>query len=168
MVYNKNIDELAAAMEAVLNDDSYRSVFERPRIKMASAEEPVETKENKNTVETAYEQLVEASRILDDLGLIKSSELALEAVYTLLSEAAQCCKSDCEKCTKDDDCECKCAEDSAEADDKKGKPEKGKVPEQFKKKEESSDVKHDDPKGEPPKGQKAEKQPAKGSEAKPA
>ena len=79
----KNIDELAAAMENILNDDTYRSVFERPRIKMASAES---VKSDKNDVETAYEQLVEASNLLDKLGFSKSAAFTLLAVEKLLEE----------------------------------------------------------------------------------
>jgi hypothetical protein len=81
----KNIDELAAAMENILNDDTYRSVFERPRIKMASAEEPV--KSDKTDVDMAYEQLVEASNLLDKLGLVKSAAFTLLAVEKLLEES---------------------------------------------------------------------------------
>ena len=135
MVYKTNIDELAAAMEDILNDDSYRSVFERPQIKMASAEEP-KPKAQKNAIESAYEQLVEASQILEGLGLVKSSELALEAVYTLLSEAGTECKcsKDCDKCKcaeKDGDCKCTCLDDKLEADSGEEKE----------KKEETQDVK---------------------------
>jgi len=86
MAQNK-INELAAEMEAILNDDTYRSVFERPRIKMASVETDSESK--KNPVEVIYKQLVEASEILDDLGLVKSAELALSAVESLVSEATK-------------------------------------------------------------------------------
>lgn len=131
------MDELAAAMEAVLNDDSYRSVFERPRIKMASLEEK-KSQSKDNTIKQAFKQLVEASRILDDLGLFKSSELALSAVEALASEASDCskCKSSCEKCSGDADCKCKCADDSNDADDKKDN-----TPPWLKKKEEDPQVK---------------------------
>ncbi len=87
MAQKNTIDELAAEMEAILNDDTYRSVFERPRIKMASAEEETAPEPEKNPIEVAYEQLVEASKILDELGLVKSAELTLSAVETLLLEA---------------------------------------------------------------------------------
>lgn len=141
------MDELAAEMEAVLNDDSYRSVFERPRIKMASVKEP-EVKDN--TIKHAYKQLVEASRILDDLGLFKSSERALSAVETLLSEAEA--KDDDKEDDKEDE-----EDDKNEADDDKKdeKKDEKKDPPWLKKKEESQDKKPGE--GKPAPNDKPEK-----------
>lgn len=98
MVNKTSIDELAAEMEAVLNDKNYRSIFERPRIKMASAAQETKVK---SVVELAYEQLMAASTALDELGLTKSAELAMEAIETLLSEAAT--EDDFEDENEDDD-----------------------------------------------------------------
>ena len=84
MVYNKEINDLAAAMASILEDDSYRSIFERPQIKTASI---LESK--KNPIEQSYKQLVESSTVLEELGFVRSAELALYAVETLVSEAAK-------------------------------------------------------------------------------
>lgn len=76
-----SINELAAAMEQMLNDKEFKGVFENARFKTASK------KEEPNVLKNAYDQLVEASEILDELGFAKSAELTLYAVETLLSEA---------------------------------------------------------------------------------
>ena len=121
-------DLLAAEMEEILNDKEYRSIFDRPQIKMAS-EETVKTAASKDPVEAVYKQLLQASESLDELGLSKSAELALSAVQTLIVEAKK--KKDDEekdkkdkKSDKDDKDDKKSDKKSDDKDDDKSKKDK--------------------------------------------
>ena len=76
-------DLLAQAMDDCLNDEQYTNVFKR----YASTEETASPVKEVNPVESALNQLVEASKRLDELGLNKSSELVLKAVEALVTEA---------------------------------------------------------------------------------
>jgi hypothetical protein len=147
MVFNKQagIDNLVAEMEAALEDKDFRSIFERPVIKTASAEETDEAESN-DPVESALHQLMDASATLDDLGLVKSAEKVLIAAQILILEAKKKKKDEDDDDKDDKDKKDKDDKDDDDKDDKKDKKKgkKGKMPPWLNKKKDKDDDDEDD------------------------
>ena len=77
-------DDLAQAMENVLNDEEYQKIF-TPQKKLAS-KEPAKVRSLDN-VQDAFDALIEVSAELDELGLTKSALQTLEAAHSIIAEA---------------------------------------------------------------------------------
>jgi len=79
---DKNVgDMLAQSMIDILSDENYNKIFEQPKVKKAAAKE--KTKEEILT--DACTKLIEASEILDSIGLPKSAANVLLAAKDIMS-----------------------------------------------------------------------------------
>ncbi len=95
-------EALASSMDSIMNDDSYRSLYEAPKFVTAS-----DKSYGEDPVGNAVETLLLASQLLESVGLQKSASKTLETIDILISEAME----------QEED------EDSASADDSNIKEE---------------------------------------------
>lgn len=82
----KNLSyDLAQAMDNVLNDEEYQKIFKVQQKVASKSEEKSEVA--LDSVQAAFDALLEVSTELDELGLSKSAVLALKAAHSIASEA---------------------------------------------------------------------------------
>lgn len=83
-----NVNDLVAEMQAALEDQDFRNVFERPVIRTAS-DEGLEKKASAPSASDLFETILATSAHLDELGLSKTAEQLLVAAQGLSVEAME-------------------------------------------------------------------------------